>query len=151
MYCKIIEKVSDVTIWHHNSSTIPQTEEQGMVVKYLGESSNICIHRVMCLNHKHLTCNKANINLWCWAIWVFMDLKQIYWPWLCLSQYCCLISITFHIVLITVPYLCNIVTYVMLPFLGYGFWNVILAQVVYLIHISHENRTKEIHGWLLSS
>ncbi len=24
----------------------------------------------MCLNHKHLTYNKANIDLLCWAIWV---------------------------------------------------------------------------------
>ncbi len=43
---------SDITIWHHNSSTMPQTVEHGMLVNYKGESSNICIHRPMCLNHK---------------------------------------------------------------------------------------------------
>ncbi len=38
----------------------------------------------------------------------FMDLRQQYYPQLCLGQYCCLISIKPHIVLITGSYLYNI-------------------------------------------
>ncbi len=58
------------TIWHHNSNTIPETVEHGMVVNYQRQSSNICIHKPMGFIHKHLTYNKANIDLWCRAIWV---------------------------------------------------------------------------------
>ncbi len=35
--------ISDITIGRHNSNTMPQTVEQGILINYLGESSNICI------------------------------------------------------------------------------------------------------------
>ncbi len=60
-YCTIVWKkchscttmVSVIKIWSHNSITMLQMVEQGMVV-----------------NYKHLTYNKASINLWCWEIWI---------------------------------------------------------------------------------
>ncbi len=58
----------------------------------------------MCLNHKYLTYNKANIDLWCRAIWVLW----IFGNNIDLGQYCCLRSIKLHIAVITVPYLYNI-------------------------------------------
>ncbi len=70
--------VTQLLLWYLTSqynvtiiaSTMHQTVEQGIIVNYWGESSNICIHRPICLNHKHLTYNKANSDLWCRAIWV---------------------------------------------------------------------------------
>ncbi len=108
-YCTIVWQkchsgatmISDITIWHHNSSTMTQTVEQGMLVNYYGQSSNICTHRPMCLNNKHLTYNKANIDLWCWAIWVL---------WIFGNN---IDRGEFHIALITGPYLYNI--YLLLP------------------------------------
>ncbi len=56
------------TIWHHNSSTMPPTVEQQMIVKYSVESSNIIVidQWAWTIN---IWYNKANIDLWCWAIW----------------------------------------------------------------------------------
>ncbi len=73
-YCTIVwlkchsgaTMVFDITIWRNNSSTMPQTVEQGMLENYYGESNNIW---PVCFNLKQLTYNKANTELWCWTIW----------------------------------------------------------------------------------
>ncbi len=55
------------------------------------------------------TLNKPNTsNLMMSGNMGFMDLRQQYWPWLHLGQYCCLRSIKLHIALITGPYLYNV-------------------------------------------